>query len=470
MNNKWRKFVVNQLLRLDSVFSMQSRDSRLFIAFGLTEDLQGMQAKLSARTIQAIQLTGKPFEVVDTELKGYLLRVQPSGVKTYYFSYRNGQGKRKRYRIGNSESLSPAQARDQAILLSARVVAGEDIQEAKKRERQAAKLAMSQTLDGFLIHNYEPWATSQRKSGVATVKRIRSNFEHLMHRSLNDINLWVIEKWRSEQLKGGKAGTTINRDITALKACLSRAVEWGVLNENPLQKLRPIRTDNPSRARYLTADEESSLRKTLRDRDEQLCQRRECGNKWRRERHKQELPDLATRFFSDYLHPMVLLTVNTGLRRGEVLQLKWSDVDLLQRKLIIRGDNAKSGKTRYVPLNDEALSTLQNWQRSAEAMDWVFPAHDGGRMMSIKTSWKRVLKSAAIRDFRWHDLRHHFASRLVMKGVDLNTVRELLGHSDLSMTLRYAHLSPEHKADAVAKLCDSEEHDNAPSVKAVAGH
>ncbi len=429
-----------------------------------------MRAKLSSRTIQALRPRDKPFEVVDLELKGFLLRVQPSGAMSYYFSYRNGQGKRKRYRVGNSESLSPAQARDQAILLSARVVAGEDIQEAKKRERQVAKLAMSQTLDGFLIHNYEPWATSQRKSGAATVRRIRSNFDHLMHRSLHDINLWVIEKWRSEQLKGGKAKTTINRDVTSLKACLSRAVEWDVLDENPLQKLRPIRTDNQFRARYLTDEEERLLRETLRERDEQLRQRRDIGNNWRRERHKRVLPDLATRFFSDYLHPMVLLTVNTGLRRGEVLQLKWSDVDLLQRKLMIRGDNAKSGKTRYVPLNDEALSTLQRWQPSAEAMGWVFPAHDGDRMMSIKTSWKRVLKRAAIRDFRWHDLRHHFASRLVMKGVDLNTVRELLGHSDLSMTLRYAHLSPEHKADAVAKLCDSEENDNAPSVKAVAGH
>jgi len=418
-----------------------------------------MKAKLSARTIQAIQPTGKPFEVVDVELKGFLLRVQPSGAMTYYFSYRNGQGRRKRYRIGNSVSLSPAQARDQAVLLSARVVAGEDIQQAKKRERRAAKLAMSQTLDGFLIHNYEPWATSQRKSGPATVKRIRSNFEHLIHRSLNDINLWVIEKWRSEQLKDGKAGTTINRDVTSLKACLSRAVEWGVLDENPLHKLRPIRTDNLSRARYLTADEERSLRKTLLERDEQLCNRRESGNKWRRERHQATLPDLSVRFFSDYLHPMVLLTVNTGLRRGEVLQLRWSDVDLLQRKVIIRGDNAKSGKTRYVPLNDDALSTLQRWQPHAEATGWVFPAHDGGRMTSIKTSWKRVLKNAAIADFRWHDLRHHFASRLVMKGVDLNTVRELLGHADLSMTLRYAHLSPEHKHDAVARLCDSDEHE-----------
>ena len=427
-----------------------------------------MKAKLSARTIQAIQPTGKPFEVVDVELKGFLLRVQPSGAMTYYFSYRNGQGRRKRYRIGNSVSLSPAQARDQAVLLSARVVAGEDIQQAKKRERRAAKLAMSQTLDGFLIHNYEPWATSQRKSGPATVKRIRSNFEHLIHRSLNDINLWVIEKWRSEQLKDGKAGTTINRDVTSLKACLSRAVEWGVLDENPLHNLRPIRTDNLSRARYLTADEERSLRKTLLERDEQLCNRRESGNKWRRERHQATLPDLSVRFFSDYLHPMVLLTVNTGLRRGEVLQLRWSDVDLLQRKVIIRGDNAKSGKTRYVPLNDDALSTLQRWQPHAEATGWVFPAHDGGRMTSIKTSWKRVLKNAAIADFRWHDLRHHFASRLVMKGVDLNTVRELLGHADLSMTLRYAHLSPEHKHDAVARLCDSDEHEVELAMDAVA--
>ena len=213
-----------------------------------------MKAKLSSRTIKALQPSDNPFEVVDTELKGFLLRVQPSGVMTYYFSYRNDNGKRKRYRIGNRESLSPIQARDHATLLSARVVSGEDIQDEKKRERQLAQQAKSRTLDGFLTRKYAPWATTQRKSGRATVKRIRSNFLHLMNRPLNEITLWVIEKWRSEQINGGKARTTINRDVTTLKACLSKAVEWGVLEQNPLHQLRPIKTDKLLRARYLTIE------------------------------------------------------------------------------------------------------------------------------------------------------------------------------------------------------------------------
>ncbi len=418
-----------------------------------------MKAKLSSRTLQSLQPCDKPFEVVDSELKGFLLRVQPSGARTYYFSYRNSQGRRGRYRIGSSDALSPAQARDQAMLLSARVVAGDDIQSQKKHERRMAEQAKSQTLDGFLIHQYEPWVMSQRKSGAATVKRIRSNFAHLMQRPLVNINLWVIEKWRSEELKRGKAKTTINRDITTLKACLSKAVEWELLDANPLQKLKPIRTDALTRARYLNATEESVLRNALIERDQRLRKNRASGNAWRRARHHEELPDLSSVAFADYLQPMVLLSLNTGLRRGEILQLRWADVDLLRRELIVRGDNAKSGKTRHIPLNNEALTTLQQWRSDSRSTEWVFAGKDDKRMWAVKASWKRVLLSAAIVDFRWHDLRHHFASRLVMNGVDLNTVRELLGHSDLSMTLRYAHLSPEHKADAVARLCDSDEHE-----------
>ena len=94
-----------------------------------------MQAKLTAMTIRSLRAGDKPYEVVDTDLKGFLLRVQPSGVMTYYFSYRNEQGRRARCRIGKHRTVSPAQARDEALNLSARVIAGEDVQATKKQQR-----------------------------------------------------------------------------------------------------------------------------------------------------------------------------------------------------------------------------------------------------------------------------------------------------------------------------------------------
>ena len=121
-----------------------------------------------------------------------------------------------------------------------------------------------------------------------------------------------------------------------------------------------------------------------------------------------------------------------------------------------RGDYAREmvrdGQTRVINLNTEAVSVLEHWKRQSKTT-LLFCNGGGERLSYLKTAWSRVLRDAEIEMFRWHDLRHTFASNLVMKGVDLNTVRELLGHSDISMTLRYAHLSSEHKAEAVQKLC-----------------
>jgi len=151
-------------------------------------------------------------------------------------------------------------------------------------------------------------------------------------------------------------------------------------------------------------------------------------------------------------YPGVILVSNAGLRRGELFSLQWENVDLQQAILTVEGAYAKSGKTRHVPLNMEALNVLKAWHNQTTGNELVFHNKDGKRFDTIKKSWGTILKSAGIKEFRWHDLRHHFASRLVMLDVDLNTVRELLGHADISMTLRYAHLAPEHKANAVAKL------------------
>ena len=98
-------------------------------------------------------------------------------------------------------------------------------------------------------------------------------------------------------------------------------------------------------------------------------------------------------------------------------------------------------------MNAEALEVLKQWKEQAADGERVFPIDTG-----FKTAWAALLERAKISKFRWHDLRHHFASRLVQAGVPLNTVRELLGHGSVAMTLRYAHLAPDEKREAVEKL------------------
>jgi integrase len=120
-----------------------------------------------------------------------------------------------------------------------------------------------------------------------------------------------------------------------------------------------------------------------------------------------------------YLQAMTLLVMNTGLRRGEVFQLTGKDVDLQRRSLTMRAAYAKASKVRHIPLNDEAMSVLRV---RAQDDGLIFPGKDGRPMTDVKKSWASLMEAAKITDFRFHDLRHHFASKLVMAGVDLNTV------------------------------------------------
>jgi integrase len=203
----------------------------------------------------------------------------------------------------------------------------------------------------------------------------------------------------------------------------------------------------------LSAEEETRLRQALDDREERIRRERDPANAWRRARGYELLPDLRQCAFADYLKPLVLISLHTGMRRGELFQLSWESVDLTAARITVHGATAKSGRTRHLPLNREALATLRGWlDQAADKTGLVFPGKNGGAFNNVRRSWESVLRSAGIKRFRWHDLRHTFASKLVMAGVDLNTVRELLGHSDYAMTQRYAHLAPEHKAAAVAKL------------------
>jgi integrase len=152
---------------------------------------------------------------------------------------------------------------------------------------------------------------------------------------------------------------------------------------------------------------------------------------------------------------MIILSLKTGMRRGELFDLLWSDIDLDSARVTIRAEISKSNRTRHIPLSPIALKTLQEWKAQHEnpsSQDRIFVNSKGERFDNINKAWRTILKDSSISEFRWHDMRHDFASKLVMNGVPLNTVRELCGHTDMNTTLRYAHLAPEHKAEAIAVL------------------
>lgn len=400
-----------------------------------------MQAVIGNQLINAMRPADKPFEVRDAKLKGFLLRVQPSGAMSYIVEYARG----KRVTLGKTSVLTPAQARDRAKEVLADVIKGEDPQAARK----AAK---AHTFKSFVSEAYQPWFFAHRRTGKATIDTLLNCFPDLQDKKLGEITPWLVDKWRHHRLKT-VSPATVNRNLGALKAALSKAVEWGFIAENPLACVKAAKIDAVGIVRYLDNAEEARLLAGLDERETQARQSRDNGNHWRTTRGYPTLRTFDGLGYVDHLKPLVILAINTGLRRGELFALTWENVDLTRAMLTVKGATAKSGNTRHIPLNAEAIAVLTTWRKgNATAQGLVFPGMEGNQLTGIKTAFNRVLRKAGITQFRFHDLRHHFASRLVMAGVDLNTVRELLGHSDIKMTLRYAHLAPEHKAAAVARL------------------
>jgi integrase len=409
--------------------------------------------KLTKRAIEALSVRQRPYDVRDEDLRGFLVRVEPSGRKSFFLDYRL-RGKRNRYRLGVHPNLSSEGARAIAQAIAGDVARGTDPQARRKAERAETARERLSTLRAFLDGRYEPWARAHLKSASFQLDRLRSDFAEHLDQPLHAFNPFMVEGMRQRWKKAGMLPRSINRDIQRLQSILARAVEWGVIDLHPLKGLKPMKADKTGRVRFLTTQEEAVLRKALADREEKLRQARIRFNTWRIARGRKPLPEREGDLL-DHIRPLVLVALNTGLRRGELLGLKWGSVNFPAKLLTVTAATAKSGHTRRVPLNTEALATLTAWherQRKPAAEALVFPGHDGERMTRIDTAWGTLMKTAGLKNFRLHDCRHHFASRLVQAGVDLYTVKELLGHSEIAMTEKYSHLAPDNLRLAVEKV------------------
>ena len=225
-----------------------------------------------------------------------------------------------------------------------------------------------------------------------------------------------VEKFLNERMTEKKLSpATRNRHLAHLSSMFNRGKEWGLITSNPAQGIRPLR-ENGARTRFLDGD---------------------------------EIERLLTAS-SDSFRPILITAFHTGMRRGEILKLKWADVDFKNRIITIQ--ESKSGKKRMLPMDDtvcEALSLLPTRFQQGYVPS---PVKEGQPRFGVQRPFGNAVTKANIDNFRFHDLRHTFASHLVMSGVDLMTVKELLGHATLTMTMRYTHLAPDHRMRAIKTL------------------
>jgi integrase len=334
--------------------------------------------------------------------------------RCFYVAYRI-EDKQKWERVGwLSEGITPAMAhhirgeRLRAIRL------GKDLPQKKK----------APPFKEFALGQYAEWCRVNNRGFEKKMPYIRHLAEYFGDKRLNKITSWDVETYKMErsQQKSKRRGkpiakATVNRSLATLKHIFSRAVEWGLITENPAKGVKLYKEDN-GRLRYLTEEEITRLLS--------ICE----GD----------------------LRDIVSLAIYTSMRRGEILSLRWEDVNLdLQ---FIHVVNTKSRESRDIPMAREVFEMLLNRKRRMEeGQEYVFISPKTGKpYVDLKTSFVKALRKANIHDATFHTLRHTFCSHLVMKGVDLYTVGQLAGHKTIAMTKRYSHLSPAHKQRAIEKL------------------
>jgi len=244
-----------------------------------------------------------------------------------------------------------------------------------------------------------------------SIKALMSRFEHL---KITQINPLMIEDYKKKRQDEKKKSATINRELSCLRHMFNLARKWKIIRESPMDEVKLLK--------------EGKYKMRILDKVE---------------------ADMLIEAAVYHLKPILIVALNTGMRRGEVLGLRWGDIDFANYNIHIK--NTKSGRDRDIPMNSLVAATFKKQDMSSE---FVFPhlQRKDRALKDVSSSLKTACNKIGIEKFRFHDIRHTAATFMVQAGVDLVTIKEILGHSTVQMTMVYCHSSQESKRKAVQKL------------------
>ena len=352
------------------------------------------------------------LDLYDTAISGFILEVRPSGVKTYFLRYRDAYGKQRQQKIGDTKSLTFEQAKNAAQTLRARVVLGENLSAEK------AALKNTPTFEAFAGERYMPYVKGYKRSWDTDDSVLRNHLLPKFGRlHLDEITTQDIIAFHHAMRSQGYAAGTCNRIVIMMRYMFNLAKKWNIEGtaKNPASGI-PLFEENNKRERYLNPLEV-------------------------KRRHDALLKSDNTQL--KYIVPLLLLT---GCRKRELLNAQWDHFDLERRTWRI--PISKSGKARHVPLSSDVVNLLMQLPRFEGCLYVVPNPKTLKPYVSIFCSWNTARKQAGLPEVRMHDLRHSFASFLVNAGRSLYEVQNILGHSQLVTTQRYAHLSQATLLDA----------------------
>jgi excisionase family DNA binding protein len=326
------------------------------------------------------------------------VRPSRSGKERWYIYYRAESRKYVR------EAVKGAASRADALKVLQQKVT-EIFQDSNGMKKPKARITFSDLAATYLAN------TSHLKSWKTNKSRLDHSLLPFFGKLyLDEVTPQHIEEYRSARLKKKSKPITTNRELALLKGMFTKAIDYGYVAANPVKKVKMIPEGDCARERILTPEEEERL----------------IAN---------SIP---------HFKPFLVIALNTGMRRGEILKLAWPQVDFRNR--LVHVVKTKRNKNRVVPMNNALYTTLQGLRAEAKGSERVYQSKH------VEGVFATARKNAGLDGLRLHDLRHTFATRLIQAGVDVFTVQKLLGHSTITMTMRYVHSFEAQMRDAVAQL------------------